>query len=244
MTPSRTLATAGRVLLQIRNDPRTIGLLLVVPSLLIGLVAWIFDETTVFDRIGPAMLALFPFIVMFLVTSIATLRERRSGTLERLLSMPLGRGDFILGYTLAFGLLAVLQTAIAVGFATLVCGLDIAGSVWMLFVVAIADALLGTSLGLLASAFARTEFQVVQFMPALVFPQILLGGIFLPRDELPDMLEVIGDWLPLSHAIDALTAVSTGDEDDGFIWLRVLFIGCWVIGAIIVGSLTLRRRTP
>ena len=243
MTPTRTLATTARVLMQVRNDPRTIALLLVVPSLLIGLVAWIFDETTVFDRIGPAMLALFPFIVMFLVTSIATLRERRSGTLERLLSMPMGRGDFILGYTLAFGLLAVLQTAVAVGFATLVCGLEVEKSVVLLFVVAIADALLGTALGLLASAFARTEFQVVQFMPVFVFPQILLGGIFLPRDQLPDVLETIGDWMPLSHAIDALTAVATGDEDGGYIWLRVLFIGCWIIGAIVIGSLTLRRRT-
>lgn len=243
MTPSRTLATAGRVLHQIRNDPRTIALLLVVPSLLIGLVAWIFDETDVFDTIGPAMLALFPFIVMFLVTSISTLRERRSGTLERLLSMPLGRGDFILGYTLAFGILAVVQTAVAVTYATVICGLEIEGSVWMLFVVAIADALLGTSLGLLASAFARTEFQVVQFMPALIFPQILLGGIFLPRDQLPDVLETIGDWLPLSHAIDALTAVATGDQGSGYIWVRILFIACWVVGAIIVGSLTLRRRT-
>ncbi|TSI13137.1 ABC transporter permease [Brevibacterium aurantiacum] len=243
MIPMRTLATAGRVLLQIRNDPRTIALLLIVPSLLIGLVAWIFDETEVFATIGPAMLALFPFIVMFLVTSISTLRERRSGTLERLLSMPLGRGDFILGYTLAFGILAVVQTAVAVAYATLVCGLEIEGSVWMLFVVAIADALLGTSLGLLASAFARTEFQVVQFMPALVFPQILLGGIFLPRDQLPKVLETIGDWLPLSHAIDALTAVASGDEDSSYIWLRILFIGCWILGAIIIGSLTLRRRT-
>ncbi|WP_350269989.1 ABC transporter permease [Brevibacterium sp. CBA3109] len=243
MTPTRTLATAARVLLQIRNDPRTIALLLVVPSLLIGLVAWIFDETPVFDRIGPAMLALFPFIVMFLVASISTLRERRSGTLERLLSMPLGRGDFILGYTLAFGILAVAQTAVAVTYATLVCGLEIDGSVWLLFVVAIADALLGTSLGLLASAFARTEFQVVQFMPVVVFPQILLGGIFLPRDQLPNVLETIGDWMPLSHAIDALTAVATGDEDTGYIWPRVFFIGCWIVGAIVVGSLTLRRRT-
>ncbi|GAA1860100.1 ABC transporter permease [Brevibacterium marinum] len=244
MTPMRTLVTAGRVLGQIRNDPRTIVLLLVVPSLLIGLVAWIFDETDAFATIGPAMLALFPFIVMFLVTSISTLRERRSGTLERLLSMPLGRGDFILGYTLAFGLLAVVQTAVAVTYATLVCGLEIEGSVWLLFVVAVADALLGTALGLLASAFARTEFQVVQFMPVLVFPQILLGGIFLPRDQLPEVLEVVGDWLPLSHAIDALTAVATGDEDSGYIWLRVAFIACWIVGAIVVGSLTLRRRTP
>lgn len=244
MTPQRTLATTGRVLAQIRHDPRTIALLLVVPSLLIGLVAWIFDETDVFETIGPAMLALFPFIVMFLVTSISTLRERRSGTLERLLSMPLGKGDFILGYTLAFGLLAIVQTAIAVAFAVWVCGLTIDGSLGLLFVVAIADALLGTALGLLASAFARTEFQVVQFMPVLVFPQILLGGIFLPRDRLPDVLEAIGDWLPLSHAIDALTAVATGDEDAGWVWLRILFIGCWIVGAIVVGSLTLRRRTP
>ncbi|WP_453985229.1 ABC transporter permease [Brevibacterium casei] len=244
MSPKRTLATTGRVLAQIGHDPRTIVLLLVVPSLLIGLVAWIFDKTEVFASIGPAMLALFPFIVMFLVTSIATLRERRSGTLERLLSMPLGKGDFILGYTLAFGLLAVVQTAIAGTYAIWVCGLDVEGSVGLLFAVAIADALLGTALGLLASAFARTEFQVVQFMPVFVFPQILLGGIFLPRDQLPEVLETIGDWLPLSHAIDALTAVATGAEDAAWVWWRVLIIGCWIVGAIVLGSLTLRRRTP
>ncbi|WP_400999645.1 ABC transporter permease [Agromyces sp. GXQ0307] len=244
MTPMRTLATAGRVLSQIRHDPRTIGLLLVVPSLLIGLVAWIFTDTDVFADIGPAMIALFPFIVMFLVTSIATLRERRSGTLERLFSMPLGKGDFILGYALAFGLLAIFQTAIAVSWAVWVCGLEIEGSIWLLFAVAVADALLGTALGLLASAFARTEFQVVQFMPVLVFPQILLGGIFLPRDQLPEVLQAIGDALPLSFAIDALTAVADGSEDAAWIWGKVLVIGAWIVGAIVLGSITLRRRTP
>ncbi|MRX45489.1 ABC transporter permease [Agromyces kandeliae] len=244
MTPARTLATAGRVLGQIRHDPRTIGLLLVVPSLLIGLVAWIFTDTDVFATIGPAMIALFPFIVMFLVTSIATLRERRSGTLERLFSMPLGKGDFILGYALAFGLLAIFQTAIAVSWAVWVCGLEIEGSIWLLFAVAVSDALLGTALGLLASAFARTEFQVVQFMPVLVFPQILLGGIFLPRDQLPEVLQAIGDALPLSFAIDALTAVADGSEDAAWIWGKVLVIGAWIVGSIVLGSITLRRRTP
>ncbi|GAA1056647.1 transport permease protein [Agromyces luteolus] len=244
MTPMRTLATAGRVLTQIRHDPRTIGLLLVVPSLLIGLVAWIFTDTDVFADIGPAMIALFPFIVMFLVTSIATLRERRSGTLERLFSMPLGKGDFILGYALAFGLLAIFQTAIAVSWAVWVCGLEIEGSIWLLFAVAVSDALLGTALGLLASAFARTEFQVVQFMPVLVFPQILLGGIFLPRDQLPEALQAIGDALPLSFAIDALTAVADGSEDAAWIWGKVLVIGAWIVGSIVLGSITLRRRTP
>ncbi|GAA4367612.1 ABC transporter permease [Paeniglutamicibacter cryotolerans] len=243
MNASGTLATAGRVLNQIRHDPRTIGLLLLVPSLLIGLVAWIFTDTQVFSTIGPAMIALFPFIIMFLVTSIATLRERRSGTLERLLSMPLGKGSFILGYALAFGLLAVVQTGIAVWFSVGFCGLEIKGQIWLLFAVAVADALLGTALGLLASAFARTEFQVVQFMPAFIFPQILLGGIFLPRDQMPAVLETIGDWLPLSHAIDALTATADNSQDAGYIGVRLLFIGAWIIGSLVLGSVTLRRRT-
>ncbi|MGO4690887.1 ABC transporter permease [Glaciibacter sp. 2TAF33] len=244
MNPQRTLATTGRILTQIRHDPRTIVLLLIVPSLLVGLVAWIFSDTPVFDVIGPAILALFPFIVMFLVTSITTLRERRTGTLERLLSMPLGKGDLILGYTLAFGLLAIAQSAVAVGFAVWVCGLEIAGSIWLLLAVAVADAILGTTLGLLASAFANTEFQVVQFMPLLVFPQILLGGIFLPREQLPDVLRDISDWLPLSHAINALQAVAADSEDAAYIGGELLIILAWIVGAVVLGSITLRRRTP
>ncbi|GAB3128017.1 ABC transporter permease [Glaciibacter psychrotolerans] len=244
MNSRRTLATAARILSQVRHDPRTIVLLLVVPSLLIGLVAWIFSDTTSFSTVGPAMIALFPFIVMFLVTSITTLRERRTGTLERLLSMPLGKGDFILGYTLAFGLLAVVQSAIAVGYSVWVCGLTISGSIWLLLAVAVADAVLGTALGLLASAFANTEFQVVQFMPAIVFPQILLGGIFLPRDQLPNGLQQISDWLPLSHAIDALQAVASNSKDAAYIGGELLIIAAWILGAIVLGSVTLRRRTP
>lgn len=244
MTPRRTLATANRVLTQIRHDPRTVVLLLVVPSLLIGLVAWLFDDTPVFQQIGPAMLALFPFIIMFLVTSIATLRERRSGTLERLLSLPLSKLDFILGYALAFGALAVLQAAVAATFAVLVCGLEIDGALWLLVAVAVADAVLGTTLGLLASAFARTEFQVVQFMPAIVFPQVLLGGVLIPRDEMPPVLEAISDWLPLSHAIDALNAVATGGENDGYVAGQLLVLAAFAVGAIVLGSITLRRRTP
>lgn len=244
MNLGRTFATTGRILTQIRHDPRTIGLLLVVPSLLIGLMSWLFADTPVFDAVGPAMLALFPFIVMFLITSISTLRERRSGTLERLLTLPISKLDFILGYALAFGLLAILQASVAVGFSVWVCGLAIKGSIWLLFTVALADAVLGTTLGLLASAFARTEFQVVQFMPALVFPQVLLGGIFLPRANMPDVLYSISDWLPLSHAIDALNALSTGSEDDAYVGGKLLIIAAFAVGAVLLGALTLRRRTP
>jgi ABC-2 type transport system permease protein len=243
MNATRTLATAGRVLTQIRHDPRTIVLLIIVPSLLIGLVAWIFTDTAVFATIGPAILALFPFIVMFLVTSITTLRERRTGTLERLLSMPLGRGDFILGYTLAFGLLAIVQSLLASAYAIWVCGLDVKGDPWMLVAVAVVDAVLGSTLGLFASAFARTEFQVVQFMPLLVFPQILLGGIFLPRDQLPAGLKEISDWLPLSHAVDALNAVANDTHDAAYVGGQLLILGAFAVAAVVLGALTLQRRT-
>jgi ABC-2 type transport system permease protein len=244
MSLRRTFATAWRVLTQIRNDPRTVALLLVMPTLLIGLVAWLFSDTPVFDTVGPAMLALFPFTVMFLVTSITTLRERRAGTLERLLTLPTGKLDFILGYAIAFGLLAILQASIAATVAVTLYGLDIEGETVQLIAVAVADAVLGTSLGLLVSAFANSEFQVVQFMPLFVFPQILLGGIFLAREDMPDVLYAISNWLPLSHAIDALSAVSTGSEDTAYVMGKLLIIVAFALGAIILGSLTLRRRTP
>lgn len=244
MSTTRTLATAGRVLTQVRHDHRTIALMLLMPSLLIGLMAWIFVDTPVFNQVGPAMLALFPFIIMFVVTSIATLRERRSGTLERVLTLPTAKLDVILGYTLAFGLLAILQAGITVTFAVVVCGLEIEGSIALLVAVALADGVLGTTLGLLASAFAATEFQVVQFMPAIVFPQILLGGIIVPRDDMPDVLHAISDWLPLSHAIDALNAVARDDQDAGYVGGKLLIIASFAVGAVILGSISLKRRTP
>ncbi|MCU1598475.1 MAG: antibiotic transporter permease [Glaciihabitans sp.] len=243
MNPRLTLATTARVLTQIRHDPRTIALLVLVPSLLIGLMAWIFVNSTVFESIGPALLALFPFIIMFLITSITTLRERRSGTLERLMTMPLGKFDFIVGYTLAFGLLAIIQSLIAVGYAVWVCGLTISGNIWLLILVAVVNAILGTTLGLFASAFAATEFQVVQFMPALVFPQVLLGGIFLPRDQMPDVLHSISDWLPLSHSIEALQTVTTEAAATGTVLREVGIVALWALAFVILGSITLRRKT-
>lgn len=243
MNGRRMLATAGRVLAQLRHDPRSIALMLVAPSLLVGLFAWLFsDQEGVFDQFGGAILALFPFIVMFLITSITTLRERRSGTLERLMTTPLEKADFILGYALAFGLMALLQAVITVSFAVGVCGLDVDGPLWQLGLVAVVDALLGTALGLLASAFAQTEFQAVQFMPLLVFPQIILGGLFMPRDQMPDVLYAISDWLPLSHAIDAINAVAAGDEGRE-VFVPLLIVMAFAVGALVLASLTLRRRT-
>lgn len=243
MSPRRTFATAVRILSQLRADHRSLVQLLVAPSLLVGLFAWVFvEQELVFQRVGPAILTLFPFIVMFLITSITTLRERRSGTLERLMTMPIGKGDIIAGYAIAFGLAAVLQALITVAFAVWVCGLDPVGPVWQLGLVAVLDALLGTALGLLASAFARTEFQAVQLMPLIVLPQFLLGGIIVPRGELPDVLEAVSNVLPLSYAIDAANAVATGAE--GELAAPLLVVSGCVVAAIVLASLTLSRRTP
>jgi ABC-2 type transport system permease protein len=243
MNPRLTIATADRVLRQIRHDPRTIALLIVVPCVLIGLLAWVYDGTPVFDSIGAPLLGVFPFVVMFLVTSVATLRERQSGTLERLLTMPLGKGDLIAGYAVAFGLLAVVQALVASGFAVLVLGLDIAGSVGLLILVATVDALLGTALGLLVSAFARSEFQAVQFMPAFVLPQFLLCGLLTPRDSLPGVLSAISDVLPLSYAVDGMKTVATVAGGSGDVLRDVLIVLAYVAGAVLLGAATLRRRT-
>ena len=244
MNGARTLATAGRVLRQLSHDHRSVALMLVAPSLLVGLFAWLFSEQEgVFDQYGGPILALFPFIVMFLITSITTLRERRSGTLERLMTTPIAKADFIGGYALAFGLMATLQAVITVTFAVWVCGLDVEGELWQLGLVAVVDALLGTALGLLASAFARTEFQAVQFMPLIVFPQIILGGLFMPREDMPDVLHAISNWLPLSYAIDTINAVTAG-EDGWDVFGPLLIVVAFAVGSLILAALTLRRRTP
>ena len=244
MTAPRTLATAARVLRQLSHDHRSVAMMLVAPSLLVGLFAWLFsNQPGVFDRVGAPILALFPFIVMFLVTSVTTLRERRSGTLERLMTTPLGKADFVAGYGLAFGFMAMVQAVITVAFAVLVCGLVVHGPLWQLGLVAVVDALMGTALGLLASAFARTEFQAVQFMPVVVFPQIILGGLFMPRQAMPDVLHAISHWLPLSYAIDTTNAVTAG-QGGWDVYGPMLIVVAIAVGSLVLASLTLRRRTP
>jgi ABC-2 type transport system permease protein len=242
VSPRLTWATAMRVLRQLLGDHRTIALILVVPCVLLGLLAWVYDGTPVFDRAGPSLLGVFPTVVMFVVTSVATLRERQSGTLERLLSTPMAKADFMLGYALAFAVLAVVQAVVATSFAVWVAGLDVEGPPWMLLVVALLSALLGTSLGLLASGFAQTEFQAVQFMPAFILPQFLLCGLLVPREEMPGVLSTISDFLPLSYVVDAMVEVgSRGDPD--LLW-PLAALGGFIALALALGSATLRRRTP
>jgi ABC-2 type transport system permease protein len=244
MSPRCTLAVAHRVLRQLRRDPRTIALVLVVPCVLMALVKGMFEsQPGTFERIGPPMLGLFPLIMMFLITSITMLRERTTGTLERLMTMPLSKLDLLVGYGIAFALLAALQAAVTTGFAYGVLDLTTEGAGFWVAALAVANAVLGMSLGLFFSAFARTEFQAVQFMPAFVLPQILLCGLLVPRDEMSSALDTLAGALPFTYAYDALARVAAGQALEGRLVLDVgVVIGATLI-ALVLGAATLRRRT-
>lgn len=244
MTVSITLATTHRILNQFRHDRRTVALMILLPSLLLILLRYVFNTEQAFSRAAPALLAVFPFAIMFIVTSITTLRERTTATLERLMTLPIAKLDLLFGYAIAFGLVAILQVSVAATISLTWLGMDINGSAWLLLLIAVLDALLGTALGLFASAFARTEFQAVQFMPAIVMPQVLLCGLFAARDQMTPVLDWLSDVMPLSYAVDALTQVTTSSEINGTLIVNLLIVAACALLALILGAATLRRRTP
>jgi len=244
MNARSVTATAARVLAQLRRDPRTIALVLLVPCLLLTLLKYLFDgQPETFNRIGVPLVGLFPLLQLFIVTSVTMLGERTSGTLERLMASPLGKLDLLVGYGAAFALLATLQATIVSTFALTVLGLDTSASALAVIALAVCNALLGMSLGLLASAFARTEFQAVQFMPAFILPQLLLCGLFVPRARMAGALETLANALPATYAYDALDRLASdgglgprGTLDVGVVLAVTLL-------ALVLGAATLRRTT-
>lgn len=244
MSVSRTLATTRRVLEQLRRDRRTLGLIFIVPPGLLTLLHYVFEaDAGSFQRVGTPLIGLFPLTVMFLVTSIAMLRERTSGTLERLMSLPLGKLDLLLGYGLAFALVATVQATITSGVGYGLLGITTVGSPAWVILFAVGNAVLGTALGLFSSAFAESEFQAVQFMPAFLFPQILLSGLFVPRGQMPVALRLVSDCLPVSYAYEGLARVGAGHLAEGLSHDFPIVLAA-VLAGLGLGALTLRRRTP
>jgi ABC-2 type transport system permease protein len=238
MSLRRTLLTTRRILEQLRHDPRTIALMLLVPTALVGLLAWtLTDEPGAFDSIGPKLLGVFPLVVMFLVTSVITLRERSGGTLERLFTMPLTKADFVGGYAIAFGSLAIVQSFLVSVLSYTWYGLAHQGVPWRISVVALCAGLLGTAFGLALSAVAHTEFQAVQFMPAFILPQLLLCGLFIPVSRLPTVLRAIADVLPMTAAVHAISPLQTNPYYLGQFAIMLAYI----LVALVVGAATLRR---
>lgn len=240
----QSITTAKRVLQQLKHDPRTVALLLLIPLVLMAILRYVFGTNSqLFAKVGPLLIAVFPFTLMFVVTSISMLRERTSGTLERLLTTPASKIGLLLGYGMAFGGLALLQVALTIGLCVSVLGLSVTGNLDLLAFVAVLDALLGMSFGLLISAFANSEFQAVQFMPAFVFPQLLVSGIFYPRPEMSALLQFLSDIFPMTYVVDGASRASTGQYGGSTMFIDVLVVVVIIPASLCLGALTLRRQT-
>ena len=243
MSPSKTLATASRVFSQLRHDRRTLALLFVVPPALITLLKYVFQaQPATFNNLAPMLLGIFPMTIMFLITSISTLRERTNGTLARLMTMPISKLDFIGGYALAFSLVALIQAVIAALVMLGLLGVTVMGGTWPTLLGAIVAAFLGTSLGLFLSAFARSEFQAIQFMPAFLFPQLLVCGLFVARDQMAQLLQWFADIMPLTYSVDYMKQVTAHPGWTSAQSKDLLIVIIYALAALILGSITIRRQ--
>jgi len=242
MSPRRTLATTWRVLEQLRHDHRTIGLILFVPSVLMLVMRYVFnDATATFSNLAPMVLGIFPFTVMFVVTSVAMLRERTAGTLERLMTLPMAKLDLLGGYALAFAGLTVIQAAIASTVALGFLGVSVLGGADRVILVAMLSGLEGMSLGLFLSAFARSEFQAVQFLPAFVLPQLLTCGLFVARDQMATPLQWFANVMPLTYIVDAMKQITNHSDWTNDLTRDLAVLAVFIIGALLLGAITLRR---
>ncbi|GAB3240529.1 ABC transporter permease [Mycolicibacterium hippocampi] len=251
LNPRGYLATTTRILRQLAGDHRSVAMILLVPSLIITLLYFMFadvprrpGEPSPFNSACLIMLGVFPLIVMFLITSITMQRERVSGTLERILTTPLRRLGLLAAYGTAFSVAAAAQATLACVVSFWFLGLDTAGSPAWVFLIAIANAVLGVGLGLLCSAFARTEFQAVQFMPLVIAPQLLLCGIIVPRGQLPEWLQWISNVLPASYALEALQEVGAHPELTSVAMRDIVVVIGFAVLSLGLAAATLRRRTP
>lgn len=242
MNLKKTLATASRVLKQLKNDPRTIALIMLVPSVLLIILRYVFNSQEQFSHFAPLILGIFPFTVLFIVTSIAMLRERTSGTLERLMTLPIGKLDILFGYGLAFAVLALASSLLASFVVLGLFGVIVAGGTLPLLITAVLAGLLGMALGLFFSAFARSEFQAVQFMPAFVLPQFLMCGLFVPREQMAMLLQWIADIMPLTYVVEAMKQVMRFGGWTNELTKDLVIVVCYGIAALILGAITLRRQ--
>ncbi|WP_186243044.1 ABC transporter permease [Mycobacterium simulans] len=244
-------ATTARILRQLAADHRSVAMILVVPILVITLMYFMFQNAphrpgapSPFNNACLILLGLFPLFLMFIITSITMQRERASGTLERILTTPLRRLDLLVAYGTAFSIAAAAQAILACTVSFWLLGFNTAGSPAWVFVIAIVNAVLGVGLGLLCSAFARTEFQAVQFIPLVMVPQLLLAGIIVPRPLMPNWLEWISNVMPASYALEALQQVGAHPELTYIALRDIVVVLVFAIAALCLAAATLRRRTP
>jgi len=240
---SNTLTIANRIIHQMIRDRRTIGLLVVVPVVIASLIGVSIPNKSILDNTAPAILAMLILFFGFILTGISFLRERSQGTLERLMASPVSRLDIVGGYLLGFLLFALIQTMIIFFYIIYVLKVSFHGDLWQILVFQIIIAIGAICLGTFFSIFARNEFQMMQFIPLIILPQIFLCGLLWPVSQMPDYLQWIAKVLPLTYGVDGIRALMLQGKNLLDIGKEVGVLAAYAVGLMILASLTLRRGT-
>jgi ABC-2 type transport system permease protein len=239
--PSQAFTIAGRVMRQLVRDRRTMALILIVPLVVMTLIGLSFPQSSVLDYIAPALLATLALFFGFLLTGISFLRERSQGTMERLMASPVSRLDIVIGYLFGFFIFALVQTLIVLLFSIYVLDVRYYGDLWQIFVFQIVVIAGAVNLGIFISTFARNEFQMVQFIPLIIFPQVFLCGVLWPVEQMPDYLQWLSAILPLTYAVDGLREIMLNAKSLIDVGLELAVLVAFAIVFSIVAAFTLRR---
>ena len=241
MIPSQAFTIASRIMRQLIRDRRTLALIVLVPVVVMTLIGLSFPEGNVLDFIAPALLATLALFFSFLLTGISFLRERSQGTMERLMASPVSRLDIVVGYLFGFFIFALTQTLIIVLFTIYVLDVHYYGNLWQIFVFQTIVITGAVNLGIFISTFARNEFQMVQFIPLILFPQIFLCGVIWPVEQMPDYLQWLSVILPLRYAVDGLRDIMLAGKNLTDVWFELVVLVGFAAVMSVLAAITLRR---
>ena len=241
MIPSQAFTIAARIIRQLIRDRRTVVLIVLVPVVVMTLIGLSFPEGGILDYIAPALLATLALFFSFLLTGISFLRERSQGTLERLMASPVSRLDIVVGYLFGFFVFALTQTLIILLFTIYVLNVQYRGDLWQIFVFQIVIITGAVNLGIFISTFARNEFQMVQFIPLMLFPQVFLCGVIWPVEQMPDYLQWLSKILPLTYAVDGLRDIMLAGKNLLDVGFELAVLVGFAVVISILAAITLRR---
>lgn len=229
-----------RLLLGLRGDRRTLGLVVVVPAFII----WLFSEVfTATEPVAPILLGVFVFFLTYMLTAVGFLRERTAGTLDRVLVAPVSRSGLVVGYVVGFGVLATVQSVVLLGAAVYFLDVSFEHGVGLFFLVELLGALTALGLGILLSLFAENEFQAIQFIPVVISPQVILGGTFLPVEQLPWYLEYTARAMPVTYLIEAMQYVVLGAGTAEEFRVALAALLAFGFAAVGIAGVVVRRAT-
>jgi ABC-2 type transport system permease protein len=238
---SNIMTIARRSIQQLARDHRTIGLIIIVPLVIASLIGVSIPNKAMLNQTLPALLATLILFFGFLLSGISFLRERSQGTRERLMASPVSRLDIILGYLIGFLLFAIIQTLVLFFYTVYVINIDFLGELWQIILFQVLIGILSVCLGIFISAFARNEFQMIQFIPLIIVPQVFICGVLFPVNTLPDWLQWIARFLPLTYGVDGIRAMMLEGKGLVDIGKEIAVLAGYAIALMALAGISLRR---